>query len=50
MPEQRIVVGFDGAELPWLGATVLTSVVRPPDGTLPVTLRIGTTSAPPPAD
>jgi len=71
VPEQLSVVGFDGAELPWLGATVLTSVVqptdekgraaaraamalvrgeRPPDVTLPVTLRVGTTSAPPPAD
>ena len=71
VPEQLSVAGFDGAELPWLGATVLTSVVqptdekgraaaraamalvrgeRPPDVTLPVTLRVGTTSAPPPAD
>ena len=63
------MAGFDGADLPWLGATVLTTVVQPtdekgraaaraamalvdgehpPDVLLPVTLRPGTTTAPPP--
>jgi DNA-binding LacI/PurR family transcriptional regulator len=69
VPEDVSVVGFDGADLPWLGATRLTTVVqptdekgraaaeavmelvegrRPPDLMLPVSLRIGTTSGPPP--
>ncbi|WP_433287943.1 LacI family DNA-binding transcriptional regulator [Pseudonocardia sp. CA-142604] len=69
VPEDVSVVGFDGADLPWLGVTRLTTVVqptdekgraaaeaamelvegrRPPDLTLPVSLRIGTTSGPPP--
>jgi DNA-binding LacI/PurR family transcriptional regulator len=69
VPEDVSVAGFDGADLPWLGATRLTTVVqptdekgraaaeaamelvegrRPPDLTLPVSLRIGTTSGPPP--
>jgi DNA-binding LacI/PurR family transcriptional regulator len=69
VPEDVSVVGFDGADLPWLGETRLTTVVqptdekgraaaeaamelvegrRPPDLTLPVSLRIGTTSGPPP--
>jgi DNA-binding LacI/PurR family transcriptional regulator len=71
VPEDVSVAGFDGAELPWLGATVLTTVVQPtdekgraaaraamalvdggqpPDVTLPVQLRVGTTSGPPPAE
>ncbi|MFC4942482.1 LacI family DNA-binding transcriptional regulator [Pseudonocardia sp. GCM10023141] len=69
VPEDVSVAGFDGADLHWLGATVLTTVVQPtdekgrraaqaamalvagepaPDVILPVTLRIGTTSGPPP--
>jgi DNA-binding LacI/PurR family transcriptional regulator len=69
VPEDVSVAGFDGADLHWLGATRLTTVVqptdekgrtaaqaamdlvagnRPPDVTLPVALRIGTTSGPPP--
>ncbi len=69
VPQDVSVAGFDGAELPWLGATRLTTVVQPtgekgrvaasaamslvagerlPDVTLPVALRIGTTSGPPP--
>lgn len=69
VPGQVSVAGFDGAELPWLGETRLTTVVqptdekgrraaqaamdlvagrRPADVTLPVALRIGTTSGPPP--
>jgi DNA-binding LacI/PurR family transcriptional regulator len=69
VPEDVSVVGFDGAELPWLGATRLTTVAqptdekgrvaataamalvageRPDDVLLPVSLRIGTTSGPPP--
>jgi DNA-binding LacI/PurR family transcriptional regulator len=69
VPQDLSVAGFDGADLPWLGATVLTTVVQPtdekgrtaaraamalvageqpPDVLLPVTLRIGTTSGPPP--
>ena len=68
VPEDLSVVGFDGADLPWLGAT-LTTVVQPTarkgqlaaraaleliaggspsDVVLPVSLRIGTTSGPPP--
>jgi DNA-binding LacI/PurR family transcriptional regulator len=31
VPGQLSVVGFDGADLPWLGATVLTTVVQPTD-------------------
>jgi DNA-binding LacI/PurR family transcriptional regulator len=70
VPEDVSVAGFDGADLSWLGATRLTTVVqpsdekgraaaqaamelvaggRPPDLLLPVTLRIGTTSGPPPS-
>jgi DNA-binding LacI/PurR family transcriptional regulator len=70
VPEDLSVVGFDGAELPWLGTTRLTTVVQPSaekgraaaraamelvaggpseDLVLPVTLRIGTTSGPPPS-
>jgi DNA-binding LacI/PurR family transcriptional regulator len=70
VPEDVSVVGFDGADLPWLGATRLTTVMqptdekgraaaegamelvegrRPPDLTLPVSLRIGTTSGPAPS-
>jgi DNA-binding LacI/PurR family transcriptional regulator len=69
VPEDVSVVGFDGAELPWLGDTRLTTVVQPtedkgraaaqaamalvegthpPDVSLAVSLRIGTTSGPPP--
>lgn len=68
VPEDVSVAGFDGADLPWLAPTVLTTVVaptaekgrraaqavvdlvagiHPPNLTLPVTLRIGTTSGPP---
>jgi DNA-binding LacI/PurR family transcriptional regulator len=70
VPEDVSVAGFDGADLHWLGATRLTTVVqptdekgraaaqaamdlvagtRPADVTLPVALRIGTTSGPSPA-
>jgi DNA-binding LacI/PurR family transcriptional regulator len=70
VPEDVSVAGFDGADLSWLGATRLTTVVQPsdekgraaaqaamelvggghpPDLMLPVTLRIGTTSGPPPS-
>ncbi len=70
VPEDVSVTGFDGADLPWLGAATLTTVVqptaekgraaaraamelvegaRPADVCLPVALRIGTTSGPPPA-
>jgi DNA-binding LacI/PurR family transcriptional regulator len=66
VPEDISVAGFDGADLHWLGATRLTTVVqpsdekgrlaaraamelvagrRPQDVLLPVTLRIGTTTA-----
>ena len=69
VPQDVSVAGFDGAELHWLGATVLTTVVQPTDEkgriaarsamaladgqqpadvVLPVRLRIGTTSGPPP--
>jgi DNA-binding LacI/PurR family transcriptional regulator len=69
VPADVSVAGFDGADLPWLGATVLTTVVqptdekgraaaraamalvegeRPSDVLLPVTLRVGTTTGPPP--
>lgn len=69
VPEDVSVAGFDGAELPWLGEVLLTTVVQPTDEkgraaaravvelvegrhpadlTLPVSLRIGTTSGPPP--
>ena len=69
VPADVSVVGFDGADLHWLGDTVLTTVVQPSDekgrraaraamdlvegGTpadevLPVYLRIGTTTGPPP--
>jgi DNA-binding LacI/PurR family transcriptional regulator len=69
VPGDVSVVGFDGADLHWLGATVLTTVVQPSeekgrlaataamelvagghpaDVLLPVTLRIGTTTGPPP--
>lgn len=70
VPDDVSVAGFDGADLPWLGAVRLTTVVQPtdakgraaaraamalvdgerPDGVLlPVTLRVGTTSGPPPS-
>jgi DNA-binding LacI/PurR family transcriptional regulator len=70
VPGDVSVAGFDGADLPWLGAVRLTTVVQPtdakgraaaraamalvdgerPEGVLlPVALRIGTTSGPPPA-
>jgi DNA-binding LacI/PurR family transcriptional regulator len=70
VPADVSVAGFDGADLPWLGPTVLTTVVqptdekgrtaaraamalvegeRPSDVLLPVTLRVGTTTGPPPA-
>jgi DNA-binding LacI/PurR family transcriptional regulator len=69
VPADVSVVGFDGADLPWLSPTVLTTVVqptaekgrtaarairellegqRPPDVLLPVEVRLGTTSGPPP--
>jgi DNA-binding LacI/PurR family transcriptional regulator len=69
VPEDVSVAGFDGADLPWLGAVRLTTVVqpsdakgraaaaaamdlvaggRPDDVVLPVELRVGTTSGPPP--
>jgi DNA-binding LacI/PurR family transcriptional regulator len=69
VPADVSVAGFDGADLHWLGATRLTTVVQPteekgraaaqaaialvagghpPDVVFPVSLRIGTTSAPPP--
>jgi DNA-binding LacI/PurR family transcriptional regulator len=69
VPGDVSVVGFDGAELHWLGDTRLTTVVQPTeekgraaaqaamdlvagehpaDVLLPVSLRIGTTSGPPP--
>ncbi|HZG91565.1 MAG TPA: LacI family DNA-binding transcriptional regulator [Pseudonocardia sp.] len=69
VPRDLSVVGFDGADLHWLGDTVLTTVVQPSgekgraaaraamelvaggspaDVLLPVTLRVGTTTAPPP--
>lgn len=68
VPGDVSVAGFDGADLPWLGAVRLTTVVqptdekgrraaaaamalvdgtRPADVTLPVSLRIGTTTAAP---
>lgn len=70
VPADVSVVGFDGADLPWLGSTVLTTVVQPSgrkgreaagaamelvagrtpaDVLLPVNLRIGTTTGPPPS-
>jgi DNA-binding LacI/PurR family transcriptional regulator len=70
VPGDVSVVGFDGADLPWLGAVRLTTVVQPtdakgraaaraamalvdgerPEGVLlPVALRVGTTSGPPPS-
>lgn len=70
VPADVSVAGFDGAELPWLGSTALTTVVQPteakgraaaravmalvagepaPDVLLPVRLRVGTTTGPPPA-
>jgi DNA-binding LacI/PurR family transcriptional regulator len=69
VPGDVSVAGFDGADLPWLGAVRLTTVVqptdekgrraaqaamdlvagtRPEDTTLPVFLRVGTTTAAPP--
>jgi DNA-binding LacI/PurR family transcriptional regulator len=69
VPEDVSVAGFDGADLPWLGETRLTTVVQPSDEkgraaaqaamdlvhgrpadpvVLPVALRIGTTTGPPP--
>ena len=69
VPEDVSVGGFDGADLPWLGETRLTTVVQPSDEkgraaaqaamdlvhgrpahpvVLPVALRIGTTTGPPP--
>lgn len=68
VPEDVSVVGFDGADLPWLHPTLLTTVVqptehkgrlaasavvellagrKPPSVTLPVAVRLGTTSGPP---
>ncbi|OJY47134.1 LacI family DNA-binding transcriptional regulator [Pseudonocardia sp. 73-21] len=70
VPGDVSVAGFDGADLHWLGATRLTTVVqptevkgraaaqaaialvageRPADVVFPVSLRIGTTSGPPPS-
>ena len=70
VPDDVWVIGFDGADLHWLGAVALTTVVQPTDAKgraaargshgaggrraadgvlLPVALRIGTTSGPPPA-
>ena len=70
VPGDVSIVGFDGADLPWLGPARLTTVVQPtdakgraaaraamalvegerPEGVLlPVALRVGTTSGPPPA-
>jgi DNA-binding LacI/PurR family transcriptional regulator len=69
VPEDVSIVGFDGADLPWLHPTVLTTVVQPTERkgqlaasavierlagrhpapvTLPVTVRLGTTTGPPP--
>jgi DNA-binding LacI/PurR family transcriptional regulator len=68
VPDDVSVVGFDGADLPWLPGTLTTVVQpsdakgraaasaamalvageRPADVLLPVTLRVGTTSGPPP--
>jgi DNA-binding LacI/PurR family transcriptional regulator len=68
VPDDVSVVGFDGADLPWLPGNLTTVVQpsdakgraaaraamalvageRPPDVTLPITLRIGTTSGPAP--
>ncbi len=69
VPEDVSVAGFDGADLPWLHSTVLSTVVqptdekgrtaaravvellegrRPADVSLPVTVRLGTTTGPPP--
>ncbi len=69
VPEDVSVTGFDGADLPWLRPTLLSTVVqptdekgrataravvellagrRPPDVMLPVSLRVGTTTGPPP--
>lgn len=68
VPEDISVVGFDGADLPWLRPTVLSTVVQPADEkgrtvarsvvellagrrpanvTLPVSVRLGTTTGPP---
>jgi DNA-binding LacI/PurR family transcriptional regulator len=69
VPQDVSVAGFDGADLPWLRPTVLSTVVQPSDEkgraaaravvellagreptnvTLPVWLRVGTTTGPPP--
>jgi DNA-binding LacI/PurR family transcriptional regulator len=69
VPEDVSVAGFDGADLPWLRPTVLSTVVqpteekgraaaravvellagrRPPDVHFAVTVRLGTTTGPPP--
>lgn len=69
VPEDVSVAGFDGADLPWLQPTVLSTVVqptdekgrtaaravvellegrRPADVNLPVSVRLGTTTGPPP--
>jgi DNA-binding LacI/PurR family transcriptional regulator len=69
VPEDVSVAGFDGADLPWLLPTVLSTVVQPtdekgrmaaravvelldgnvpPDVALPVSVRLGTTTGPPP--
>jgi DNA-binding LacI/PurR family transcriptional regulator len=69
VPEDVSVAGFDGADLPWLLPTVLSTVVQPtdekgrmaaravvelldgnfpPDVDLPVSVRLGTTTGPPP--
>jgi DNA-binding LacI/PurR family transcriptional regulator len=69
VPEELSVTGFDGADLPWLLPTVLSTVVQPTQQkgrlaatavldlladrpvravTLPVSVRVGTTSGPAP--
>jgi DNA-binding LacI/PurR family transcriptional regulator len=68
VPDDVSVVGFDGADLPWLPGSLTTVVQpsdakgraaaraamalvageRPADVTLPIALRVGTTSGPPP--
>ncbi|HEX4251959.1 MAG TPA: LacI family DNA-binding transcriptional regulator [Pseudonocardia sp.] len=69
VPEDVSVAGFDGADLPWLRPTVLSTVVQPSDEkgrtaaravldllagrqptdvTLPVWMRVGTTTGPAP--
>jgi DNA-binding LacI/PurR family transcriptional regulator len=68
VPDDVSVVGFDGADLPWLPGTLTTVVQpsdakgrvaaraamalvageRPDDVVLPIALRVGTTTGPPP--